>query len=212
MPFLPIDAAQACIRRSQRFLALASENLPDSKIRNDLRRSALITSVAAIDTYMHWMILRRLSSVRRQGDLPKALARYDMEFSEIANLADAIIAAQRLRKGLRPWVQVKDSLQKRLLQQTFQSYEQVGTAFALAGIDKGWSRIADILAVKAEDIKSKLNQLVYRRNQIVHEGDITRASRPRKLQYNEVDHDKVVADVDWIEKLVNAIEAVVAEG
>lgn len=46
---------------------------------------------------------------------------------------------------------------------------------------------------------------------MVHEGDITRASRPRGLRYNKVDRAAIATDVDWIEQLMNSIEAVVNE-
>ena len=212
MPFHPIDAANACVRRARTFLALADGQLPDAKIKTDLRRSALVLAVTAVDSYMHWLVYRRISEVRREGDLPKLLAKLEVPFSDFASLADATIKARREDRDLRPWVQVKNAVQRRLLKETFQSYEQVGQALSLAGIDKGWSRTADALGIKADDIKTRLNHLVHRRNQIVHEGDIKRASRPQKLQYNDVGQVNVAADVDWIEQLVAAIEQVVAAG
>ncbi len=212
MPFQPITAANACIRRSRRLLALANGKLPDTKVKNDLRRSALVMVVAAVDSYMHWLVYRRLSEVRKEGDLPKSFAKLDIPFTDIAALADAVITRRQKKKDIRPWVQVKNAMQKRLLRETFQSYEQVGTAFSLAGIEKAWSRVADKFGTQATAIKLRLNHLVHRRNQMVHEGDIMRASRPQKLKYNEVEHAVIVADVDWTEQLIAAIEQVVAEG
>jgi hypothetical protein len=101
---------------------------------------------------------------------------------------------------------------KRLFKETFASYEQVAIAFSWAGVEKPWSRVAAKLELQANDIKIRLNALVHRRNQIVHEGDITRASRPHKLKYNEVNHALVVADVNWIESLIQAVERVVVDG
>ena len=194
MPFLPFDAARACIRRSRRFLGLANEpDLPDGQIRNDLRRTAIVMSIAAIDSYMHWLVFRRLSEVRREGDLPKSLAKFSVPFADLASLADALIAARRAERDIRPWVQVKNAIQKELLKETFQSYEQVGGALALAGVEKGWSRTAARMGCTADAIKQRLNRLVHRRNQVVHEGDITRASRPQALSYNEIDHDEIFA-------------------
>lgn len=39
-----------------------------------------------------------------------------------------------------------------------------------------------------------------------------RALRARKLNYNEVDHDSVEADVDWVEHLIAAMAEVVEAG
>lgn len=193
-------------------MALCDEQLAEPKVKNDLRRSALVMAVTGIDAYMHWLVYRQISEVRKEGDLPKALAKLDIPFTEIAALADATLRGRKEKVDTRPWVQVKHAMQKRLLRETFQSYEQVGIAFSWAGIEKPWSRVAGKMGVQADSIKLRLNSLVHRRNQIVHEGDITRASRPQKLKYNDVDHAQIVDDVNWIESVIAAIEKVVVEG
>lgn len=132
-------------------------------------------------------------------------------FFELADLADAFIKAQREQRTSRPWVQVKSSLQSRLLKETFQSYEQVSTALSIAGIERGWSRVARELGETAEQNKKWLNNLVHRRNQIVHEGDIKRASRPQNLQFNGVSHVEVRRHVARVGFLINAIEVVVRQ-
>jgi hypothetical protein len=212
MPFHPIDASKACIRRSRRLLDLCDEQLPDTKVKNDLRRSALVTAVTGIDAYMHWLVYRQISDLRREGDLPKSMAKLDIPFTELAALADATLQGRQQQIETRPWVQVKHSMQKRLLKETFQSYDQVATAFAWAGVEKSWSRVADKLGMQADAIKTRMNSLVDRRNQIVHEGDIARALRPRELKYNDIEHTQVIDDVNWVESLINAIEQVVADG
>lgn len=209
MAFLPKQAADSCLRRARRFLDLADNSLPVAQVKNDLRRMALVMAVAAVDSYMHAVVLRRIADVRRRADLPKALARLEMPFSEIADLADASIKAQGSNRRSRPWVQVKASLQKRLLKETFQSYDQVGMAFAIAGIDKAWSKIASELAETVAENKAWLNDLVHRRNQIVHEGDMKRVSRPRRLQFNDIKHAEINNDIDEVASLIDAMDTVV---
>lgn len=210
LPFLPKQAADSCIKRARRFLELA-ESRSSTRARNDLRRMALVMAVAAIDSYMHALVLRRIADVRKSADLPKALARLEIPFSEIAGLADASIKAQRERRASRPWVQVKASLQQRLLRETFQSFDQVATALAIAGIDKGWSKICRELDETPETNKAWLNDLVHRRNQIVHEGDLKRASRPRRLRFNEISQNDAEQQIDWVEAMITATETVVAD-
>jgi uncharacterized protein YutE (UPF0331/DUF86 family) len=209
MPFFPKDAANSCIRRAERLLDLAANELPGRRIKNDLRRSALVMAVTAIDSYMHWLVYRRISEVRQLRDLPKQLARLDIAFADFASLADATIDARQAQRDIRPWVHVKNVVQKRLQRETFQSYDQVASAFALAGIDKAWSSTAVLLGISPEAIKTRLNQLVQRRNQVVHEGDIKRASLPRDLRFNSVDHAAILAEVRWIKTLIDAFEQVV---
>lgn len=209
MAFSPKAAADACIARSKRFLNLANLDLTSREVSDDLCRFALVTAVAALDAYMHWLVFVRLSAVRHDTDLPKSLARLEIPFSDLAALADAFVEAQQDERAVRPWVQVKNTMQKQLLLQTFQSYDQVGNAFALAGVEKAWTKVAADMQVPSSDVKTKLNQLVHRRNQIVHEGDITRMSRPRDIIYNEIDHASVVTDITWVEGLLNSMQVVV---
>lgn len=211
MPFLPKQAADVCVKRARRFLELADNALPVARAKNDLRRMALVMAVAAVDSYMHGIVLRRIGHVRRRGDLPKPLARLEIPFSEFAELADASIEGQRTKQRTRPWVHVKASLQRRLLKDTFQSYEQVATAFSIAGVDKAWSRIASALGQPAEKTRERLNSLVHRRNQIAHEGDMKRASRPQRLRFNDITHAEVEQDVDWVAALIKAMDDVVTQ-
>lgn len=169
-------------------------------------------AIAGIDAYMHWLIYSRISELRSEGDLPKSMSRLDVPLTDLAALADATLDGRRREVDTRPWVQVKHAMQKRLLKETLQSFDQVATGFAWAGVEKAWSRVATELGCSVDDIRTRLNRIVQRRNQIVHEGDIVRALRPRKLSYNEVDHDSVAADIDWIEELLTAMSDVVAAG
>src|SRR4051794_9459407 len=106
MPFRPINAADACLRRAHRLLDLGEFELPDSHVKGDLRRSALVMSVTAIDSYFHRLVSLRLSHVRSRGELPGALARIEVQFSDLASLADAALEARRQQRDIRPWVQV----------------------------------------------------------------------------------------------------------
>ena len=84
------------------------------RTREDLRRLALVMGVVAVDAYMHWAVLRRLSEVRRQGELPKGLRQLQVPFDELASLAETTVTARRQRVDSRPWVQLKNAAQKRL--------------------------------------------------------------------------------------------------
>jgi len=157
---------------------------------------------------MHWIVYKRLSELRGKGDLPKAFSKLDIPFTELASLADSVVAARSRNVHSRPWAKVKNTLHQRLLKETFQSYDQVATAFALAGIEKGWTRVAAEMGMQPAEIKVRLGGIVHRRNQIVHEADISRSSRLRQPKYNLIRHAKVEADVDWVEFVIQSTEKV----
>ena len=81
MPFLPKQAADICVKRARRFLELADSALPVARAKNDLRRMALVMAVAAVDSYMHGIVIRRIGHVRRRGDLPRRRAGFQSFFS-----------------------------------------------------------------------------------------------------------------------------------
>ena len=207
MAFKPIDAANSCVSRSRGLLA-ASQLPAVAAVSDDMVRSALVMAVGAMDSYMHWLVYQEITEVSKQGRLPKKLANLDIPFSELASLVDTVLDGRRQQKDTRPWVQVKNATQRRLLRETFQSFDQVAGAMAMAGISKGWSSTAAHMGTTSEAIRVKLNQIVHRRNQIVHEGDIARSSRPRKVALTEIIHASVSDDVTWMESVINSIEAI----
>lgn len=218
MPLTPGQAARRCLQRAQYMLDAAlkkvvGENaIRPTVTRNDLRRMALVMGVTAIDTYMHLAVLRKIGEVRMRDLLPKPLGQLDMPFDELASLADAAIGNQRAETRGRPWVQVKNALYKRLLKETFQSSGQVARAMSMAGITEIWRKLSNELGESAESIRSRLDGIVHRRNQIVHEGDYPRNVRPRRITYNPISPRDVRQDLEWLTSLIAALDVVTGLG
>ena len=61
-----------------------------------------------------------------------------------------------------------------------------------------------------QDIQDQLNRIVHRRNQVVHEGDLQRQSRPQQVKREMTDGTAIQADLDWLRTLVSAIDKVLA--
>jgi hypothetical protein len=160
-------------------------------------------AVAAIDTYMHRVVLDHAT-----WNPPNALAELGIPFSSLAVLAEQTVKAQQKQKKSRPWVHVKRVLQERLLTETFQSYAAVGKAMSMAGVSQGWTKVARQMRVAPNDIDVRLGVIVHRRNRIVHEGHLRRLERPRTVEHEHVAIADMAADVDWLEGLLNAIDAV----
>jgi hypothetical protein len=167
-------------------------------------------AVAALDTYMHRLILER---VYTHDQLPKDLARLDVGFSQFLAQADATGAAARAAPhNSRPRVEVKRLLRDRLLRETFQSFDSVSRALRLAGRKKEWDAIGSRMSPERTpaEIKEGLNGIVRRRHQIVHEGDYARLDRPQNSRRNEMTTQQARADIDFIEQIIDAIHQVVS--
>ena len=143
-------------------------------------------AVAALDTYMHRLVVDRAYT---HEEMPKALASLEVPFESLLNQADETkVAARALPHPSRPRVGVKRQLRDRLLRVTFQRFEDVSDALAMAGKSNTWVGIGQKLtpSLTPVDIKERLNAIVMRRNQIVHEGDYRRLERPQDSSRNKL--------------------------
>lgn len=209
MPFTPRQAANDAITRA-RALATAAKTAPTNVLRDDLRRLAIVMAVAALDAYLH----RRVYQSTGPGkELPSALSKLGVTFVEMADIANASLAARRRNPPVRdrPWVRVRNVLNDRLLRVTFQSPQEVADALAMVGVKQAWRKIADALplgGISPEVLQSELARVVRRRNQVVHEGDFKQLYRPRTLQRNSVSQSDAENAVDVIQILIFAIDSI----
>lgn len=178
-------------------------------VRDDLRRLAVVMAVAALDTYMHRLVVSRAYV---QAPMPNNLADVTIRFGDLIDQADAAVVAHREGRDTRPRVPAKRLLRERLLRETFQRYERVSEALAMAGKAKSRKDIASAMpgTPKQEEVKTVLDALVERRNAIVHEGDYERLDRPQKARLNDVSPREAREAVKFISDLIDAIHDVTA--
>jgi len=144
-------------------------------VRSDMRRLSVVMAAAALYTYMHRLIVER--AYTHSEKLPGGLARLDVTFEQL--LARLTLLARPPRAAphsSRPRVAVKRQLRDRLLRETFQSYDSVGRALGMAGLSGNWTAIGTAMTPSSTPsaIKQRLDEIVQRANQIVHEGDYER--------------------------------------
>jgi hypothetical protein len=167
-------------------------------------------AVAALDTYMHRLIVERAYTHR---ELPGGLAGLDVDFEKLLQQADETgVAARAKPYKPRPRVGIKKLLRDRLLRETFQNADAVSRALGMAGRSKAWPSIAKHMSpVRPHaEVKERLNVIVKRRNQIVHEGDYQRLEKPRGPKRNAITHRQARSDIEFIAQLIDAIHEVVS--
>jgi hypothetical protein len=212
MPLSAKRAGNNCLARARGLLKASKLAEVSPETRADLRRLAIVMGVVAVDAYPHCAVLKELSEVRRRGELPTRLRNLDLPLSDFAALAESTVEARQQRVHSRPWVQIKNAAQNRLRKMTFQSRNEVAGAMAMIGRSKVGKGVGEILGKSPEDVKGSLNRIVFRRNQIVHEGDIARKARPRGLQLNKLTRTEVEGDLAFLEELVDALHSFIAAG
>lgn len=209
MSFTPYDAAADTIARARALLDAANANgLPDGVV-DDLRRLAVVMAVAALDTYMHRLILSRAYEHR---EMPSGLAGLAVGFGDLVAQAEESVRARQEERNERPKVRAKRVLRDRLLRETFQRADDVSRALSMAGRSKSWPAIAAEMpgGETHEALKKRLNAIVDRRNAIVHEGDYKRQERPRSAKPVSINEGEARDFVEFLANLIRAIRSVLA--
>lgn len=203
MALSPIQAAVDVLDRAYQLLA-AAVSVPDPLVADDMRRFALAQGVAALDTYLHWAI----ADVPLTG-MPTALKSLEIPFEDLIVLSEAVVAD---REKIRPKVRARRVLERVTLTMTFQSSRSVERAMLMLGVRKAFNKIADHIQPRQApaEVKARLDRIVHRRNQIVHEGDLQRQSRPQNIKREIAAGDKTADDLSWIRSLVMAVDAALA--
>jgi hypothetical protein len=206
MPFTPYDAGSHCIRRANSLLTAAVRTPASGVAKADMRRLSVVMALAALDTYMHRLVVARALD---HGAMPGGLARLSVDFENLVVQAEQATDARRQGRATRPKVAVKRVLRDRLLRETFQRYDDVSRALAMAGRPGHWEAIANAMPGEwtPAQIRDRLNGIVDRRNAIVHEGDYVRRDRPRNAKRTELRTRDARREIRFIRDLIDAIHA-----
>ena len=187
--------------RADALLAHASTTT-DPLVADDTRRAAIALGVAALDTYLHWALAD--TPLER---MPSALKAIDVPFGDLVDLSEAVV---KDRAKIRPKVRARGILERALLKLTFQSSRGVEEAMLMLGKRKAFFKISNEIQPSqgAQDVRDTLNRIVHRRNQIVHEGDLQRQSRPQQIKREPAVTATIQADLHWLRALIDAIDKV----
>lgn len=203
MTLSPLQAAQDVLDRAEALLDSADE-VSAPLVFEDMCRFALAQGVAALDTYVHWAI----ADVPFK-QMPAALARLEVPFGDMVALSDAVLEN---RTRIRPSVRARRVLERVILTKTFQSSRGIEEGMLLLGVRNAFAKISHEITPHQQsgELKTRLDRIVLRRNQVVHEGDLQRKSRPQGISRERVNVDSIREDIAWLRTLIEAIDKVLA--
>ncbi|OBK43444.1 hypothetical protein [Mycobacterium sp. 1081908.1] len=161
----------------------------------DVYRAALVQAVAALDAYVHDVVLDRaveiVMGVRPGGSNTKV----GLHFGAVSDL---ISAPNTLELQMRSKVLVNE----RLSMETFQKPDDIAKAFAMVGIGAIWSSAFGQSG--AEPAKIALSVVVRRRNQIAHRCDMDPSAVSTYLALSDADASDAI---DTVERTVTALDS-----
>lgn len=204
MSVTPLGAALDVLDRATALLQFDGGTEKASLVEYDVRRQALALGVAALDTWMHWALARVDLT-----NLSNRMARLEVPFGALVEMGTASVVARQSGLDDRPSTRARNVLREKLLTMTFQSSRQWDIGCGMLGASNGLTLIAGALqpALTRSQVEQRLNTLSHRRNRIVHEGDLLRQSRPRKVVRSALPRTEVDADLLWIRDFLHAAEA-----
>lgn len=208
MAVTALEAANDVLNRAEQLLILDCGRGDAPLIDYDIRRLSLAMGVAGLDTYFHWAI--RGANLNTLSALSPEMAKLEVPFAEVVRISEGSLSARRRGVNDRPQTRARSTLNQRLLTMTFQNARSVERGLSLIGIRSGLSAVAAAMAgaETRNSIKDRLNRLSYRRNMIVHEGDLRRLVRPQQVTRNVLRRADVEDDIRWLRSFIGALDAV----
>lgn len=149
---------------------------PSTQVSDNILRACITMMVSTIDTFVTELIINSIMYELRESRSVFDLKKIKIDLDIVAE-ADIETRYRNTLIGLR----------RQYAKETFQSSRQIENGLSTIGIQKIWKLLSDIMGQSGEDIKKKLDLLVYRRNQIVHEGDLDYLHILREIERNDVD-------------------------
>lgn len=185
----------------------------DTESLEELLRAALVGIVASLDRYGHDVVVSQVLVQLRRSE-KKASGELRRLSIPIFAVKAAVLHA-RIRRGkggkrrTRPMVHVRHAVQDLLHLETFQRADDIARALSMVGIQNIWQKCERQMRLRAAEIARRLNQIVDRRNRIVHEGDVVRRRKGGSIALHKISRAEVHRDVQWIGTLVSAIDRAV---
>lgn len=127
-------------------------------------RSALVHAVAAVDSYVHGVVLDRAVDILVGRLQVGASSKIGLSFAAIGKIISSVPSG-----GVEVEMTARTYVAERLGLETYQRPDDIAAALSMVGVSKIWS---SAFPVDAHTRKTALGVVVSRRNRIVHQCDL----------------------------------------
>ncbi|WP_024334316.1 HEPN domain-containing protein [Desulfotignum balticum] len=188
-----ISRFEAAISQVDELLAIHHylQFAPVTEVTDNVLRASLTMMVSAIDTSVHELII---SAIMFEIKEDKSIFKLD-------NVKIGALASKESDKDTRIRL-IESDLRRQFSKESFQSSRQIENSLGKIGITNIWTKLASTLGQPPEDIKIKLDLLVRRRNQIVHEGDLDHLHSIRDIARGDL-NDSLAFTKDLVAGMIN---------
>ena len=176
---------------------------------SELLRSAITTSVSAMDRYFHDLIVENTVGFlgKADRDMPKKFKQLNIPILASKKALEKI----RENPTSRPNTIIKKEVQKILHKEhTFQSPSNLLEASKILGIEDFWGKVASEISpsMAKGEIIDRLRKINRRRNQIVHESDIILKTSAKAITLRDITKGEAEESCSFIKALVTAVDQI----
>ena len=184
------------------FLAMRAQTTEALDL-SDVLRAALVTSVSALDLYIHELVkLGMLQAYLFERVRTQAFLRFQV----------SLLGVLQASSNFSSTAWLEQEIGDRQGHQSFQTPDNIADAIRLISEVELWNEVSCSLGSDRREIRDRLNLIVDRRNKIVHEADII-PDYAGQTAYSEVRSpidETIVADaIDFIDQVAVAIYGLV---
>ena len=166
---------------------------------SDVLRAALVTSVSALDLFIHEAVtLGMLEAYRSERVKTRAFLRFQVTLLGVIQASSDFTSVSWLEQEIR----------ERHGHQSFQTPDHIADAIRLISEVELWNEVACSVGMERREVRDRLNLIVDRRNKIVHEADMI-PDYARQTAYSDfrspIDEGMVDDAINFIEQVADAI-------
>ncbi|UWX67237.1 HEPN domain-containing protein [Empedobacter stercoris] len=168
----------------------------NSSFLDDLLRGEIVYAVSGLDKFIHDIVkVGILESYNHLRPTTPSLNNFTFNYAQL-----------KLISSPTPTININNEIEKIIIEShkhlSFQDPEKISSALSLIWLENHkWQKIASAMGMNESNLKIELKNIIIRRNQIVHEGDIDLFSNTIQT-INQID---VENSVNFIDSLVNEI-------
>lgn len=167
---------------------------------SDILRGEIVYTVSALDKYIHDVV--RHGMVETFRGIRTATPAYK-SFSITLDQFESIKLASSIPPPEAVFERTVTENHRHL---SFQDPDKIASALSLIWVENHkWQKISACMGISENDARVELKNIVIRRNQIVHEGDVDLSTG---LLY-PIEQIDVQESVNFIENLVNCIQSLI---
>ena len=168
---------------------------------SEILRAEYVLIISAFDCFLHDIVQNYMHvltfDITDETILPNAYKKFKLPIETFKLLIDADVKDKKQILHI--------ALKKSLSEFSFESSKTVESAVSYIGVNKIWTKMACILGVSAEDIKKRLDMIIFRRNCIAHQADIANYTDESKQLIEREDVDEVINFIERITNIINTL-------